>query len=253
MQNGMILKVEYWAARDGSTGINELEGIGDFQKELADEYVITVRGKPAGLGGLYTLSVELISTFTLAHVAKLILEGAAYDLIKDGAKSFILRPFLAAYKRLRQRQKDREYGADIDNLRLIFQDSIVTIDGLGPDSVASSMEKILRALAGHFKDLTLSSGEAPLEIHIPIFEDPAKDRPARFRVLLDVDETIPSISAADYLRFWGSSYVYANSRRVYDVSRRLLIDERFLTREEYWSIWEERWRKEREGRDKSTY
>ncbi|MGB8131976.1 MAG: hypothetical protein WCG81_19480 [Candidatus Angelobacter sp.] len=243
----MTLKVEYWAAQNGSTGIYELEGIGDFQKELADEYVITVHGKPAGLGGLYTLTVELISTFTLAHVTRLIIEGAAYDLIKEEAKSFVLRPFLAAYKRLRHRQQDREYGANIEKLRLIFQDSIVTIDGLGPDSVASSMEKILRALASHFQDLALGSGEFPLEIHVPIFEDPARDRPARFRVLLDVDETIPNISAADYLRLWGLSYVYANSRRVYDVSRRLLIDERFLTREEYWSIWKERWRKEREG------
>jgi hypothetical protein len=247
MQSGMALKVEYWASQNGAIGINELEGIGDFQKELADEYVTVVHGKPAGLGGPYTLAVELISSFTLAHVVRLILEGAAYDLLKDGAKSFILRPFLAAYKKLRERQKERNHGADIDKLRLIFQDSIVTIDGLGTDSVASSLEKILRALAGNFKDLALISGEFPFEIHIPVFEDPAKDRPARFRVLLDVDETIPRVTVADYLGFWGLSYVYARSRRVYDVSRRLLIDEGFLTREEYWSIWEQRLKKEREG------
>jgi hypothetical protein len=39
MQSGMTLRVEYWAARNGSTGIDELEGVSDFQNDLADEYV----------------------------------------------------------------------------------------------------------------------------------------------------------------------------------------------------------------------
>jgi hypothetical protein len=246
MLNGMALRVEYWAAQNGTTGLYELEGIGDFQRELADEYVTIIHARPGGLGGLYTLAVELISTFTLAHLVRLIIEGAAYDLVKDGAKSFILRPFLKAYKRLRAQQR-REPSADIDQLRLIFQDSIVTIDGLGADSIASSMEKILRTLANDFKDLALSSGETPFEIHIPIFEDPGKERPARFRFFAEYDEAIPSVSAADYFGFWGLSYVYARSRRVYDVSRRYLIDESFLTKEEYWHILSEREKEARGG------
>src|ERR1044071_9738892 len=119
MQSGMALKVEYWASRNGTTGLNELEGIGDFQQELADEYVIVVHGKPAGLGGLYTLTVELVSTFALSHLVRLLLDGATYDLLKDGTKSFIIRPFLAAYKKLRERQHRVSTAGDIDQLRLI--------------------------------------------------------------------------------------------------------------------------------------
>jgi hypothetical protein len=41
-------------------------------------------------------SVEIISTFALAHLMRLVLDGAAYDFAKEETKSFILRPFLEA-------------------------------------------------------------------------------------------------------------------------------------------------------------
>ncbi len=90
------------------------------------------------------------------------------------------------------------------------------------------------------KDQILRKGEQPFEIHIPVFEDPAEDRLSRFRVLLDVDETIRPNAAADYFRFWGLQYDFSRTARVYDLQRHLLIDERFLTLEWYRIEWESR-------------
>ncbi|MGB4068038.1 MAG: hypothetical protein WBK08_08415, partial [Nitrospira sp.] len=41
-----------------------------------------------------------------------------------------------------------------------------------------------------------------LKIQVPVFEDPAKDRPCRFGLKLDVDATISSFSNSDYFRLW---------------------------------------------------
>lgn len=245
MQSGSAIKVSYWAAQNGPSSIADFEGIEEFRGSLAEEYVSVVKGRPAGLGGLYNLTVEIVSTFALAHFLRLLLDGAAYDLLKEGTKSFVLRPFLDAYGKLKERNKQRG-KPDIDELQLVFQESVVTIDSLGPDSIVTSLERILRALASSYEHLLLASGENPIDIHVPVFEDPATDRPSRFRVLLDVDENIPSVSAADYFRFWGLWYDFSSKQRVYDVPRKLIIDEGFLGRKEYWRIKEEQWKADRE-------
>lgn len=239
MQEGMAIKVDYWAAQDGDFKLHDLGGIGEFREELAGQYAAIVRGRPGALGGLYHLSVEIVSTLALSHVVRLLLDGIAFDLIKEGTKTFVLRPFLAAYGKLKERNKG-DYG-DIDELRLIFQDSVVIVDYLGDDSIASSLEKILHTLSKNYQHLVLSSGESPFEIYIPIFEDPAVDRPSRFRELLHYDETIPSVSVSDYFVYWGVWYDFSHKHRVYDVQRELLIDEGFLTKKQYWAIWEKRW------------
>ena len=138
MHNEMAIRIDYWAAQKGSLGLDDLMGIADFREELEAEYVTIVRGRPGALGGLYHLSAEVVSTLTLSHVVQLLLDGVAFDLIKSGTKAFVLRPFLSAYKKLRDRNKS-DYG-DIDELRLIFQDSLVTIYWVAPDSIASSLD-----------------------------------------------------------------------------------------------------------------
>jgi hypothetical protein len=249
MQDGIAIKVNYWAAGNANLSLHDLEGISEFRDELAREYVSIVRGRPGALGGLYNLSVEIVSTFTLAHIVRLLLDGLAFDWIKEGTKAFVLRPFLAAYQKLKERQTGH-YG-DIDELRLIFQDSVVIVDYLGNNSIASSLEKIFRTLAQNYQHLVLSSGEPPFEIYIPIFEDPTVDRPSRFRLLLHYDETIPSVSASDYFVYWGLWYDFSHKHRVYDVQRQLLIDEGFLTKEQYWAVLEKRWEAARAAKKES--
>ena len=150
MQDRMAIRVDYWAAADANLKLYDLEGIGEFRDELAGEYAAaSVRGRPGPLGGLYNLSVEIVSTLSLSYVVKLLLDGIAFDLIKEGTKTFVLRPFLLAYRKLRERNGNKPYRGDIDELRLIFQDSVVIVDCLGDGSIASSLEKILQTLAPH--------------------------------------------------------------------------------------------------------
>src|SRR5713226_5698416 len=100
MDTGTAVTVRYWIATDTPTRCPDLEGIDDFRKELAVDYVSVVKRRPAGAGGLTHLYVELISTLSLSHVVQLLLDGIAFDLIKHGTEAFVLRPFLAAYKKL---------------------------------------------------------------------------------------------------------------------------------------------------------
>jgi hypothetical protein len=250
MNSGIAIKVNYWAAQSGPASITELDGIEEFRSSLAEEYVTVVKARPAGLGGLYQLSVEMISTFALTHLMRLVLDGAVYDFVKEGTKSFILRPFLEAYRKLRERNGKR-HDADIDELRLVFQESVITIDSVGTDSIVTNLEKIIQTLAENYKSLVLPSGETPFDIHVPVFEDTAPDRPSRFRVLLNVDETI-KVETADYFRLWGLWYDFSNAQRIYDVSRRLLLDQGFMDRKEYWRVMEQRWKADRERRARTT-
>lgn len=239
------IKVSWWAEQIGPTKLEAFEGIDDFCRELDNSYVAIVRPRPGDLGGLYQMAVHFVTNITLADVATFIASGVAYDVLKSGSKAFVLRPFLEAFKRLRERNKS-SHDIGIEELLLEFQDSIVAVDASRGDVIATQIGFVLETIAANYKVLTLESGETPYEVRIPVFEDPAKDRPARFRALLEVDEMLAKGTADDYSGFWGLWYDYSRQYRVFDVRNRLLIDEKWLSRAYYWQEMEERWRKERE-------
>src|SRR5882762_9962026 len=78
------IRVDWWY------GETFLEGEEELRTELANSYVVSVvRSRRGGLGGgLYQLFIEFVSQLTLQEVAKVILEGATFDLIKSGTKTF---------------------------------------------------------------------------------------------------------------------------------------------------------------------
>lgn len=231
----------------GETELQDLEGIEEFRKDLANSYVGQVHARPGGAGFLYGLSVEFLTSFTLQHFVNLILDGIAYDLIKSGSNALVLKPFIAAYNSLKRKNVDRRRDIQIDSLLLSFQDSVVLIDNLGDDAILGNLERILVSLAANYSRLTLLTGERPFSIIIPIFEDPADDRPCRFRQLLDLDETIRNITTDQYLSLWGAEYDYACAARVYDVKKQLLLDDEFYTRSRYWQAMNRRCGKGRTG------
>lgn len=240
MRADTAVAVRYWIATDTPSNFPDLEGIDDFRKELAADYVSVVKGRPAGAGGIARLYVDIISTLSLSHIAQLLIDGIAFDLIKHGARSFVLRPFLAAYKKLQERNRKR--FLDIAELQIEFQDCVVAIHETSSDTIFNHLGKILLTLAQNYDRLALKSGEQPFAIHIPVLEDPDEDRPCRFRVIGNIDETIRSKGPADYFGFWGLVYDRARVVRVYDVARQLLIDENFSTLEGHWAEMERRWR-----------
>ncbi len=239
METGTAINVKYWIASDQGRNFTDLDGIDEFRRELASDYISVVKGRPAGAGGFTHLYVEIISSFSLSHLVQLLIDGIAFDVIKRGAESFVLRPFFAAYEKLRDRNKGNR-SIDIGELQVHFQDSILLTHEVREDTIVPNLGKLLLCLAQNYDHLTLGHGESPFLIHIPVFEDPDEDRPRRFRVRGDIDETIPSDGPADYFKFWGLEYVVETDRRVYDVARQLLLDERFNTLDEHWAEWTQR-------------
>lgn len=239
--------MEYWALRAGEIGLQDLEGIEEFRKDLANSYVGQVHARPGGAGFLYGLSVEFLTSFTLQHFVNLILEGVAYDLVKSGGNALVLKPFISAYNSLKKKNADRGRDIQIDSLLLSFQDTVVLIDDLGSDAILGKLDHVLVSLAANYSRLILRTGERPFRIIIPVFEDPTDDRPSRFRQLLDVDETIRNITADHYLSLWGAEYDYARVTRVYEVKTQLLLDEEFYTRSRYWQAMEGHRKKDRAG------
>jgi hypothetical protein len=246
MDRAASVKVKYWVVHNTvSLKFRDLEGIQEFRNELAENYVSTVQGRPMGAGGFIRLWVEFQSLFTLSELVRIVMEGAAFDLIRRGGKESLLKPFLTAYQRLKERNTQR--AVEIAELRFLFEDAIVVIESIPNVELLSQVEKILRTLAEQYEKLSLKSGERPFEIHIPIFEDPAPDRPYRFRQILEEEETIPrsDFSASSYFQLWGLDFDFFSATRVYDVGRQLIIDEPYYTRSQYWAVMMERWRKAR--------
>jgi hypothetical protein len=239
MDTQTAITVKYWIASDQGRNFRDLDGIAEFRRELAADYVSLVKGRPAGAGGFTHLYVEVISCLTLSHLVRLLLDGVEFDFIKQGTERFMLRPFLAAYRKLRDRNKNSR-SIDIGELQIHFQDSVVMIHELATDTVVPNLGKLLLSLAENYDHLKLRDGESPLVIHIPVFEDTDEDRPCRFRVRGDIDENLPSDGPADYFKFWGLEYIVETDRRVYDVARQLLLDESFNTVEEHWADWTRR-------------
>lgn len=240
MSHAPSVTVLYWAEQIDERSIHDLAGIQEFRSELKEEYLSLVRSRPGDLGGLYQLAVHFVSDITLSDVTAFLGAGIAYDLIKSGSKQFLLRPFLRAYERLREKNKN----VDIEVLRLEFSDSIVAIDSTFPNAIPSVLGDVLQTLAQNYGALTLPSGETPFEIRIPVLEDRSEASMGGFRAVLEVDEMVSKRAREDYFGFWGLWYDYSHQFRVFDVKRRVLIDHPFLSREEYWRLSHDKWRNE---------
>jgi hypothetical protein len=232
MNHDLAINIDYWAVQEGKKELWELAGIAEFQNDLSQEYVSRVHGRPGDLGGgLYEFAIQIIANISLQDVVKLIADGIAFDLLKSGTKSFVLRPFLVAYEKLKARDTKRD--VDIHEIRFMFNDAEVVISKICDNSIYESLGAIFKVLARDFDCLRNGNGEYPYTIQIPVFEDPEK-KLCQFRVLLDVDETIEGISSDSYLEYWGIDYDFERTSRIFDVKRKLLIDSGYLTIDLYW-------------------
>src|SRR5450759_1929314 len=195
------VKVHYWF------GEGDLEGVDEFRSELSEICsTAKVKGEQAGLGGgLYTLFIEIASSIALPNFLQLIVDGIAFDLIKLGAHNLMLRPLLAAQKKLRARNRGED--ADIAQLNLLFNDSVVTIDADSRvnQKIADSVGELLTLIASHYKHLALATGERPIHIYIPVIEHTGQNRVSRFRAVLEVDEDM-RISNKVFFEYWGLKY-----------------------------------------------
>jgi hypothetical protein len=161
-------------------GERVLEGEQELREKLAENYTVAiVRTRRGGLGGgLYQLFVEFLSQLTLREMAKVVLEGVAFDLIKSGTKAFLIRPFLEAYQRFKSRQKE-EKRVGINRFRLVFQDAAITIDHLPHTDLLGELGNIFQAVAENLEPMTQGVKGQLFEIFIPVFEDTSVVLPAK--------------------------------------------------------------------------
>lgn len=240
----IAIRINYWTLPDGSlTGV-EPEGIEEFRSNLQHNYTSLVRGQSGSCGGgLYELVVHVTSGISLREVASFILSGIAYDLVKSGTYSFILRPLIAAIEKLKSKNKKKNIAIEVDELKFSFQDTDIIVKRVGAQPLFDNLGRVFKAIAENFEFMKgQRTGEPPYEIHIPVFEDPHPSF-CRFRSLLDVDETIEGVTEESYLHFWGVRYNLEGQIRIFDVQRRLLIDVSYMTQDEYWKAWELEWAK----------
>ena len=243
MTSSLAINIQYWAFQEEGHTLSRPDGMDVFVEELQEEYVARVHGRPADLGGgLYELAVQVVATIAIGDVVKLIADGVAFDLLKVGAKSFVLRPFLKAFEKLKRSSKNHE--VDISELRFIFNDAEILITSVKPNSIYDNVGPIFKCLVENFKHLQANGSESPYEITIPVFQDPTGEV-CRYRTLLDVDETIEGVSTESYFGLWGVQYDFDRTVRIYDVERKQLIDADFLTVDEYWKAWDEHRRRTR--------
>ena len=237
MTNNVALNIEYWACQEGDNALLEPVGMPEFIEDLEQNYVARVHGRPADLGGgFYEFAVQVIASISINDVVKLISDGVAFDLLKLGAKSFIFRPLLEAFRKLKSGAKDT--AVDIHEIRFIFKDAEIIVSRIPGTTVYECLEGIFKTLVVNYSTLKANGNEPPYEIHVPVFEDPSGEV-CRFRQLLDVDETIQDADQASYFKLWGVRYDFARAVRVYDLPRRILIDSTYLTVDEYWKAWDE--------------
>lgn len=237
----MAVKIDYVTSpQEGSIDPIPV-GMEEFRRELEDAYVSLIRGHPGVRGGgWYQFAIQVTSSITLRDLANLILGGIAYDLLKSGVSSFVLRPLLHSYAKLASRNSKIEFG--VDEVSFFFQDTDVIIKKTGTQFIHLDLENILTALVKNYEHL-LYRGELPYVIHIPVFED-KKSHFSRFRSMLDVDETIQNIVSDNYFQYWGVRYNRAGKVCVFDVQRQIILDEQYMTQSEYWIAWNKAWEKD---------
>ena len=225
------IKIEYWTYPDGTmTGV-EPTGIEDFRSKLQNNYVSFVKGTSGECGGLYDLVIHITSSISLRDVVSAILGGVAYDLVKLGTRSLVLRPFVEAIKELKE--KNKKEHLEIETITFSFQDAEIIIKNLQDVPAIDSLGDIFAKLASSYDSLIGRNSETPYAIHIPILND--KDCSfCKFRSPLEYDETLVPFKANDYLKYWGIIYNLETQCSVYDAESKLMLNMPFLTEEEYW-------------------
>lgn len=226
------LKIHYWGCQEGPT-IIPLNGIKEFEEEISDSYIATIHGRPGDLGGgLYEFAIEIVSNIELKEIGVFLGSLLAGEMIVGGSKKYLLNPLFAAYRKLKRKNKENEI--DIECIKLVLRDSVVTIDKITDSGIEKYLPKILGSLKSNYENLKFK-GELPFEIHIPVFKDTKmmSGKNTLFRTILMWEELEKNKTAKKYFEFWGLYYDYARQFKIYDVMKKKKMNYEYLTRERY--------------------
>jgi hypothetical protein len=214
--------------------LEDFEGVEELKQELSKHYVSRIKGTPVGRGGgVYEFVVDLIMNISLEGFTKFILEGLAFDFIKSGTKSLVLKPFMKAFEDFNSKNGGQ---VGIREFKFQFDDSEVVIRSINNQGVYSVAPLIFEKIAQVYSYLLEpNSKKYPNRICIPVVHDRimAKTESTHFRELLNDDEEYlyQTLSTSQYFEFWGLNYEFNHSQPdiVFDVQNNQLTSDDFFS------------------------
>lgn len=214
--------------------LEDFHGVEELKEELSQNYVSRIKGTPVGRGGgVYEFVVDLLMNISLEGFTKFILEGLAFDFIKSGTKSLVLKPFMKAFEDFNTKNGGR---VAIREFKFQFDDSDVVIRSVNDQGVYSVAPLVFEKLAHIYSNLLEpNSKKYPNRICIPVVKDRimAKTETTQFRELLTDEEEYlyNKLSSDQYFEFWGLNFEFNHAQpdMVYDVQKNQLTSDEFYS------------------------
>lgn len=215
------LRIVYWAYAE-EIGVEDLDGIDSFRKEVAESYTSLVKVFPHERGGeVFQLAIEFFSDITLKEYLTFIgvyVAGKAVDKVVDPIlDSYLFNPLKEAYKKLKQKNSD----LGVYKFSFDLSDTKITIYHLDGDELLNNIDVILNELGNRYNQLHYFE-ELPMEIHIPVFKDDTNDVKF-YRPPFEMEEQI-DLSKFKYTEgYWGLKMFKYGLECVYSLTENKII------------------------------
>ncbi|MEY3500005.1 MAG: hypothetical protein RL308_1674 [Bacteroidota bacterium] len=214
--------------------LEDFEGVQELKTELSKHYVSRIKGTPVGRGGgVYEFVVDIMMNISLGGFTKFILENVAFDLIKSGTKSLVLKPFMKAFEDFNSKNGGK---VAIREFKFQFEDSEVVIRSVNNQGVYSVAPLVFEKLAKVYSNLLEpNSNKHPNRICIPVVYDRImeKTETTRYRELLNDEEEylFNKLSLNQYFEFWGLNFEFNHAQPdiVFDVQNNQLTSDEFFS------------------------
>jgi len=218
-------RIKYGAVNslDGP-GVEDLEGIKEFQEDMSSSYVTLLKPTLQERGGeAYQFIVEWFSKHSFKEYMEIIgaylLAKASDKIIDSLLDKYLFNPFKKAYKKLLSRNSWR---LGIYTFSMEFSDTSVSISSFSQESIIENLERIQTNLYNLYEILK-DDARLPLYISIPIVKDQINGIDT-FRYLTEKDELLFNQKDRNlYDEYWVIFYHLSERYFVYDVRNRKLI------------------------------
>lgn len=207
--------------------LEDFEGVEELKLELSKHYVSKVKGTPVGRGGgVYEFFIDLLMNISLEDFLKFISQGLAFDAIKSGTKSLVLKPFMRAFEDFNKKNGD---SVAIREFKFQFEDSEVVIRAIDDRGVYSTAPEVFLQLSKIYNQLRDNvSNKFPNRICIPVVWDEkiADSESSKYReLLIDEEEYLNNqMDPKQYFEFWGLSFEFNHSQSqiVFDLENKMM-------------------------------
>jgi hypothetical protein len=234
MSSNEFLEIRY-DAFPCNDSVEDLKDIESFKEEINKNYNNIVKANSVGRGGgAYEFVIHFIcnlrlsdylNNFVLVYLANKVIDKAT----DKSLEKYLFTPLQNAYQKL----KEVNPILDCYSFRIELEDINIFIHKTSDNSILPNLEKIIKEIPNHLKNIEIIESFKTTEIHIPAILDTV-DGQKLYRAPLGIEETITTLSHKDYFKFWGVKYCSNQLSTVYNLSSKsILSDYSFYTEEEF--------------------